>query len=69
MFVCRELTWLAYVLPKCRLISVSANFGHSIRHVFSKGHAEILYDLDACMILNLLLIPHAGDHGGWKDRG
>ena len=28
-------------LPECRLTSVPANFGYSIYHIFSKGHAEI----------------------------
>ena len=39
--VCLQVPMRPLRLPECRLTSVPANFGYSIYHIFSKGHAEI----------------------------
>ena len=40
---------VAYVLPKCRFISVSVNFEQTHMSYFRQGHTKILYDFEACM--------------------
>ena len=37
-----DMMKVAYVLPKCRFISVSANFGQSICPIFREDHDEFL---------------------------
>ena len=61
-------------MPKCRFISVLANSRQTLDlcPIFREGHAEFLYDFDACTHFynQFVYYYHADVHDGqWNDGG